>query len=68
MCIRDSQRVTFTTFIFQGEVEHWWEMVKDGAKSAGEEIVWNFLVKKLYKKYIPGVTKDKLAMEFQELQ
>jgi len=60
--------VTFTTFMFQGEAEHWWEMVKDGAKSAGEELTWNFLVKKFNEKYILGVAKDKLALEFQELK
>ena len=60
--------VSFTTFMFQGEAEHWWEMVKGGAKSLGEEISWNVLVKKFNEKYIPGVAKDKLAMEFQELK
>ena len=54
--------------MFQGEAEHWWEMVKGGAKSAGKELTWNFLVKKFNEKYIPGVAKDKLAMKFQELK
>ena len=49
--------------MFQGVAEHWWEMVKDRAKSAVEE-----LVKKFNEKYIPGVAKDKLALEFQELK
>ena len=64
----EGQRVAFTTFMCQREAEHWWEMVKSGAKSAGEELTWNFLVKKFNEKYIPGVAKDKLAMEFQELK
>ena len=38
----ENQRVSFTTFMFQGEAEHWWEMVKGGAKSSGEELSWNF--------------------------
>jgi len=59
-----NQRVTFTTFIFQGEVEHWWEMVKGEAESAGEELTWSFLVKKFNEKYISEVAKDKLALEF----
>ena len=64
----ESQIVAFTTFMFQGEAEHWWEMVKGGAKSAGEELTWNFLVKKFNEKYILGVAKDKLPLEFQELK
>ena len=43
-------------------------MVKGGAKSAGKEPTWNYLVMKFNEKYIPGVAKDKLAMEFQELK
>ena len=66
-CTED-QRVSFTSFMFQGEAEHWWEVVKTGAKSLGEEISWKFLVKKFNEKYIPGVVRDKLAMEFQELK
>ena len=37
----------------------------NGGKSAGEELSWNFLVKKFNKKYIPGVAKDKFAMDFE---
>jgi len=29
--------------------------------------LWNFLVKKFNKNYILGVTKDKLVVNFQEL-
>ena len=50
------------------EAERWWEMIKGGAKTLGKEISWNFLVKKFNKKYIPGVVKDRLAMEFQDLK
>jgi len=64
----ESQRVSFATFMFQGEAEHWWEMVKGGAKSSREEISWKFLIKKFNEKYIPRVAKDKLAIEFQELK
>ena len=35
----EGQRVTFTTFMFQREAEQWWEMVKSGAKSVGEEFM-----------------------------
>ena len=45
--------------MFHGEAERWWEMVK----SLGEEVSSNFLVKKFNEKYIPGVAKDKLALE-----
>ena len=54
--------------MFQGEEEHWWEMIKGGVKSAGEELTWSFLVKKFNEKYTPEVPKDKLALEFQELK
>ena len=60
----ENQWVSFTSFMFQGEAERWWEMVKGRAKTLGEEISWNFLVKKFNEKYILGVEKDKLAMEF----
>ena len=43
-------------------------MVKGGAKSLGEEIFWNFLVKKFNEKYILEVAKDKLTLELQELK
>ena len=43
-------------------------MVKDGDKSAWEDLTWNFLAKKFNEKYISGVEKDKLALEFQELK
>jgi len=39
-------------------------MVKTGAKSLGEEISWKFLVKKFNEKYMPGVVRVKLVMEF----
>ena len=64
----ENQRVTFTSFMFQDEAERWWKMVKDGAKSLGEEVSRNFFVKKFNDKYIPGVAKDKLVLEFQELK
>jgi len=64
----ETQRVSFASFMFQGEAERWWEMVKGGAKNLGREISWNFLVAKFNEKYIPGVVKDRLAMEFQELK
>ena len=35
----EGQRVAFTIFMFQRKAEHWWEMVKSGAKSAGEELL-----------------------------
>jgi len=54
--------------MFPREAERWWEMVEDGAKSLEEEISWNFLVKKFNEKYITGVAKDKLPLEFQELK
>ena len=54
--------------MFQGEAERWWEMIKGGAKTLGKEISWSFLVKKFNEKYILGVVKDKLAMEFQDLK
>ena len=54
--------------MFQGEAEYWWEMVKGGVKSAGEELTWKFLVKKFNEKYILEVARDKLALEFQELK
>ena len=43
-------------------------MVKSGAKTLGEEISWNLLVKRFNEKYIPRVAKDKLTMEFQKLK
>ena len=43
-------------------------MIKSEAKTLRKEISWNFLVKKFNKKYIPGVAKDKLAIEFQDLK
>jgi len=64
----ENQKVSFTSFMFQGEAEHWWDMVKGGANSLREKVSWNFLVKKFNEKYIPGVAKDKLALEFQELK
>ena len=66
-CI-ENQKVSFTSFMFQGGAERWWEMVKGGAKSVGEGIIGIFLVKKFNEKYILGVTKDKFAMDFQELR
>ena len=36
-CMKN-QRVAFITFMFQGEEEHWWEMIKGGVKSAGKEL------------------------------
>ena len=64
----ENQRVSFTSFMFQGEAERWWEMIKGGARIMGKEISWNYLVKKFNEKYIPGVVKDRLAMEFQDLK
>ena len=48
----ENQKVSFTSFMFQGAAEHWWKMVKSGAKLLGEEIFWNFQVKKFKKVYI----------------
>jgi len=31
----ESQKVTFATFMLQGEAKHWWEIVKNGAKYSG---------------------------------
>ena len=64
----EKQRVSFVSFMFQGEVEHWWEAVNDGAKFLREEVVWNFLIKKFNEKYISGMAKDQLTQEFQELK
>ena len=34
----ENQKVSFTSFMLQGEAEHWGKMVKSGAKSLEEEI------------------------------
>ena len=54
--------------MFQEEAEHWWETVKDEAKFSGEEVNWNFPIKKFNGKYILNVVNDHLALEFQELK
>ena len=38
----ENQQVSFTSFMFQGEAERWWEMVKGGAKTLAEEISETF--------------------------
>ena len=60
----DEQRVSFSSFMFQKEVEHWWRAVKNSVKSTKESITWEFLVNKFTKKYIPETTRDKMASEF----
>jgi len=60
----EDQKISFTSFMFQGEAEYWWEVVRNGAKYSKEEITWDFLVKKFNENYSPGVMKDKLVMEF----
>ena len=54
--------------MFQKEAEHWWKIVIKNAEDIGEVITWKFLVDKFTKKYIPRIARDKLALEFQELQ
>ena len=43
-------------------------MIKGGAKTLGKEISWSFLVKMFNEKFILGVARDKLAIEFQVLK
>jgi len=38
MKCNENQRVSFTSLMLYGEVERWWKMVKDGAKTFREEI------------------------------
>ena len=64
----EDQKIFFSTFMFQKEAEHWWEIVIKNAEDIGEVITWKFLVDKFTKKYIPRIARDKLALKFQELQ
>ena len=64
----DYQKVSFASFIFQGEVEHWWETARDGAEIFGEENTWRFLVERFNEKYILETARDKLTLKFQELK
>jgi len=49
--------------MFQGEAEHWWEMINGGVKLAGKELTWSFLVKTFNEKYISEVARDKLSLD-----
>ena len=68
MSCREDQKVSFSAFMFQKEAKHWWETVKRGVKVTRRKITWRFFVDKFTEKYIPRTAKDKLALEFQELQ
>ena len=64
----DEQKVSFSSFIFQKEAEHWWRAVKDSVKSTREPLTWEFLVNKFTEKYISETARDKMASEFLELR
>ena len=64
----NEQRVSFSSFMFQKEAEHWWRAVKHSMKNARESITWEFLVNKFTEKYIPETARDKMASEFLELR
>ena len=53
--------------MFQGEAKYQWEVGKNDAKYSKQEITRDFLAKKFDEKYITGVMRDKLAIEFQKL-
>ena len=63
----DEQRVSFSSFIFQKEAEHWWRAVKSSVKSTREPITWDFLINKFTEKYIPETAREKMVSEFLEL-
>ena len=50
----ENQWVSFTSFMFQGEAERWWEMVKGGAKTLAEEISETFQSKSSIKSIYQG--------------
>ena len=64
----DEQRVSFSSFMFQKEAEHWWRTLKSSVKSIREPITWEFLVNKFTEKYIPETARDKMASEFLKLR
>ena len=64
----EEQKVSFSYFMFQKEAEHWWRAVKNSVKDKGEQIIWDFLVRKFTEKDILEMAREKMASKFLELR
>lgn len=65
-CAED-QKIPFATFIFEGEAEHWWRMMKRILLERKEEpLTWDVFLEAFYDKYSPKSVYDQ-ETEFLEL-
>lgn len=66
-CI-DDQRVTFATFILEGEeVNRWWEYEQRLMNEDGAQVTWEAFSKAFYDHYFPDSLRDQLESKFLKL-
>ncbi|XP_023915676.2 uncharacterized protein LOC112027245 [Quercus suber] len=66
-CI-DDQRVTFATFILEGEeVNRWWEYEQRLMNEDGAQVTWEAFSKAFYDHYFPDSIRDQLESKFLRL-
>ena len=63
----DEQRVSFETFILEGEAKHWWRMTKRIHGERNNLIGWNDFLVIFYEKYFPETVQDQKAADFMSL-
>ena len=55
----DPQKVVFTPYMLEGEMEHWWRGAKSLLESSGTKIIWEVFLTTLFDKYFLIVLRMK---------
>ncbi|CAL9130901.1 unnamed protein product, partial [Musa textilis] len=63
----DDQKVSFATFMLEGEAEYWWKTIKRISEARHEHITWKVFVEKFNEKYFPDYIKEQKKIEFLNL-
>ncbi|XP_018685045.2 uncharacterized protein LOC103995568 isoform X2 [Musa acuminata AAA Group] len=63
----DHQKVSFATFMLEGEAEYWWKTIRRISEIRHEHITWKVFVEKFNEKYFSDYIKEQKELEFLNL-
>ncbi|RDX96002.1 Tf2-9, partial [Mucuna pruriens] len=64
----DAQRVDFSTYMLESNVEHWWNYARGGLAAQGASITWSRLKEVFLEKYFPHNIRIQKKTEFLQLR
>lgn len=65
VCVEETQKNVFATYLLKGEANYWWEAKQNMEMDA--IVTWERFKKLFFDKYFPRFMEDQMELEFLEL-